>query len=91
MLALRGRRLPKQPVQILVAASYITARSQTPALPLRPGENVQLIPGHKLPDRFAVMLGAIGLLGAAVVGAEALRGSKEAEKETPKHDIRRAS
>jgi len=69
----------------LVAAFYLFI------LAARPGENVQLIPGHEVPDRFAVMLGAIGLLGAAVVGAEALRGAKEAKKEAAKHDIRRAS
>ncbi len=69
----------------LLAAFYLFI------LAARPGEMVQLIPGHEVPDRFAVMLGAIGLLGAAVVGAEALRGSKEAKKETPKDDIRRAS
>jgi hypothetical protein len=30
-------------------------------LAARPGENVQLIPGHDVPDRFAVMLGATGV------------------------------
>jgi hypothetical protein len=67
----------------LVASFYLFI------LAARPGETVQLIPGHDVTDRLAVMLGAIGLLGAAVVGAESLRRTKEAEKETPKHDIPR--
>lgn len=60
-------------------------------LAARPGEMVQLIAGHEVPDRFAVMLGAVGLLGAVVVGAEAFRGKKKAEKDTTSGDIRRAS
>jgi hypothetical protein len=60
----------------LIAALYLFI------LASGPGENVQLIPGHEVPDRFAFMLGAIGLLGAAVVGAEALRGSKQAKKKS---------
>jgi hypothetical protein len=69
----------------VVAACYLLI------LAARPGETVQLIPGHDVPDRLAVLLGAIGLLGAAVITAEALRGKKEAEKGTPKQDIQRAS
>jgi hypothetical protein len=58
----------------LIAAFYLLI------LAARPGDHVQLIAGHEVPDRFAVMLGAISFLGTVVVGAEALRGSKVAKK-----------
>jgi hypothetical protein len=60
-------------------------------LAARAGEMVQVIPGHDIPDRLAVTLGAIGLLGAVGIGAEALRGKKEAEKKGRPSDICRAS
>jgi hypothetical protein len=73
------------PVAFLIPALYLFM------LALQPGETLQLIPGHEIPDRLAVLLGAIGVLGAVVVGAEALRGKKAAKGEAPVHDIRRAS
>jgi hypothetical protein len=69
------------PVGFLIAAVYLFM------LAMGPGETVQLIPGHEIPDRLAFMLSAIGLLGAVVIGTEALRRKKEA----PTRDIRRAS
>jgi hypothetical protein len=69
------------PVGLLIAAFYLLV------LTMQPGETVQLIPGHEIPDRLGVMLGAIGILGAIVVGAEALREKKLAQT----HDTRRVS
>ncbi len=84
-----GRSLNKlalvAPVVFVIAAFWLFM------LAIGPGETVQLIPGHEIPDRFAVLLGAIGLLGAVVVGAEALRGKKAAMGEAPARDARRAS
>jgi hypothetical protein len=73
------------PIVFLIAAFYVLV------LAIQPGETVQLIAGHEIPDRLAVLLGAIGLLGAVVVGAEALRGKKAANGGAAARDIRRAS
>jgi hypothetical protein len=69
----------------LIAAFYLFI------LAARPGETVQIIPGQDIPDRFAVLLGVIALVGTVGVGAEALRGKKETENEAPPRDVRRAS
>jgi hypothetical protein len=67
------------PVCFLMAAVYLFV------LAMGPAETVQLIPGQEIPDRFAVLLGAIGVLGAVVFVAEAFRAKKAA----PMGDIRR--
>jgi hypothetical protein len=69
------------PIGFLIAGVYLFM------LAVGPGETVQMIPGHQIPDSLAMMLGAIGLLGACVIGAEVFRAKK---KRAPTDDRRRA-
>ncbi len=67
------------PVGFLIAAVYLFI------LAMGPGETVQMIAGHEIPDSLAMLLGAIAVLGAIVMGAEIFRAKKGA----PTRDIRR--
>ena len=58
------------PLGFLIAGVYLFV------LAMGPGETVQMIAGHEIPDSLAMLLGAIALLGAGVIGAELFRAKK---------------
>lgn len=58
------------PLCFLAVALYLFA------LAMGPGEVVEVIPGHDVPERLAVMLGAVCLFGAIAAGVEAFNGKR---------------
>jgi hypothetical protein len=66
-------------LSLLAPLAFIAAGIYLFALAWGPAETVQLIPGHDVPDRFAVMLGAIAIVAAIAVTAEAFRASRKPE------------
>jgi nitrate/nitrite transporter NarK len=62
---------------LLATLGFLAAAVYLFALPLGPGETIQVIPGHDLPDRFGVMLGFIAMVGAIAMGAEGFRASRK--------------
>jgi uncharacterized membrane protein YfcA len=63
-------------LSILVPLAFIAIAIYLFALAWGPAETVELVPGHDVPDRFVVMLGAIAIVAAIAVTAEAFRASR---------------
>jgi hypothetical protein len=58
------------PLCLLIAGAYLFVLAMAPA------ETVELVPGHEIPDRLAMLLGAIAVIGAIAVGTEIFRATK---------------
>lgn len=62
------------PLGLLAAGIYLFV------LAMAPGETVQVIPGNEIPDRIAMLLGGVMIVGAIVVSVEALRAANGAPR-----------